>query len=395
MVSQTDLLRLNDVRWRRSCCEVTPLDDGFVAILSGVTVCGDAAGNLRRIRREMVLPPSNEEPAWVTQSFQPPLLAGNDLYVLQPGGCAVSRLDARSGQMIWARLLVGAQRLLGVAGQRLIVQTERGLQALAVDTGEPQWQHPVENPLDACLCDDATVLYSCRRGAEDAPGKFRPQLVWVDVATGQSVGQTLLRGLEHENPFLGPFVVAGSRLWAFFGRGDQDPTRDLIELVPQGAADKPPALVVSDLWTRHIPLPLQQETVRLLGDWRWFSAELVGPKPIEPNRWGEAESLGIRARRLAPATLTRRTSLPAGSSPRLRLRVGNDPNQPWNLEVRMNGTQVVRREFTTQTDPQPWKQLELDLRPAAGASGWLTIEAQTREGQETADTFWKQVEIVF
>ena len=127
VVSQTDLLRLNEVWWRRSCCEVTPLDDGFVAILSGVTVCCDVAGNLRWIRRETVLPPSNEEPAWVTQSFQPPLLAGNDLYVLQPGGCAVSRLDARSGQMVWSRLLPGAQRLLGVAGQRLIVQTDRGL----------------------------------------------------------------------------------------------------------------------------------------------------------------------------------------------------------------------------------------------------------------------------
>ena len=394
VVSQTDLLRLNDVWWRRACCEVTPLDDGFVAILSGVTLCCDAAGNSRWIRRETVLPPS-EEPAWVTQTFQPPLLAGNDLYVLQPGGCAVSRLDARSGQLAWSRLLIGAQRVLGVAGQRLVVQTERGLQALALDNGEPQWLHVVENPLDACLCDDAAVLYSCRRTAEDAPGKLRPQLVWVDAATGQIVGQTLLRGLEHEKPFLGPLFVAGSRLWAFFGRGDQDPTRDLVELLPQGPADKPPAYVAADLWTRHIPLPLRQETARLLGDWSWFSAELVGPQPIEVNRWGEAESLGIRARRSAPATLARRTSLPAGSSPRLRLRLGNDPNQPWILEVRMNGAQVVRREFTAQTDPQPWKQVELDLRPVAGASGWLTIQAQTREGQDTADVFWKQVEIVF
>ena len=266
---------------------------------------------------------------------------------------------------------------------------------LAAATGEPQWLHPVENFLDAYLCDDATVLYARRRPAEDAPGKFRPQLVWLDAATGQPVAQTLLRGIEHENPFLGPLVMAGDRLWAFFGRGDQDPTRDLIELVPQGEAEKPAALVATDLWTRHIPPPLQQETSRMLGDWRWLAAELVGPKPIEPNRWGEAESLGIRTRRLVPATLGRRTSLPAGSSPKLRLRVGNDPNQPWNLEIRMNGTQVVRREFTAQTDPQPWKQLELDLRPAAGATGWLTIEAQTREGQETADVFWKQVEIVF
>lgn len=394
VVSQTELLRLNDVWWRRSCCEVTPLDDGFVAILSGITLCCDVAGKLRWIRRETVLPPA-EEPGWVTQSFQPPLLVGKDLFVLQPGGCAISRLDARSGQLVWSRLLVGAQRLLGVASQRLVVQTDRGLQALAFDSGELGWLHVVEDPLDACLCDGATVLVSCRRGVEDAAGKFRPQLMWIDMATGQNIGQTLLRGLEHEKPFLGPLVVAGNRLWAFFGRGDEDPTRDLLELVPQGVADKPPAVVAADVWTRHIPLPLQQETVRLLGDWRWFSAELVGPKPIEVNRWGEAESLGIRARRGAPATLTRRTSLPAGSSPRLRLRIGNDPNQPWNLEVRMNGTQLVRREFTAQTDPQPWKPLELDLRPAAGTTGWLTIEAQTREGQETADVFWKQVEIVY
>jgi hypothetical protein len=189
--------------------------------------------------------------------------------------------------------------------------------------------------------------------------------------------------------------MAGDRLWAFFGRGDQDPTRDLIELVPQGEADKPAARLASDVWTQHIPLPLQQETSRMLGEWRWLAAELAGPKPIERDRWGEAESLGIRTRRLVPATLGRRTNLPAGSSPKLRLRVGNDPNQPWNLEVRMNGTPVVRREFTAQTDPQPWKQLELDLRPAAGATGWLTIAAQTREGQETADVFWKQVEIVY
>jgi outer membrane protein assembly factor BamB len=394
VISQNELLRLSETWWRRQCCEVTPLDDGLVAILSGVTVCCDVAGNLRWIRRETVLPPS-EEPSWVRQAFQGPLLAGNDLYVLQPGGCAVARLDVRSGRVAWSRLLPGAQRLLGLADQRLIVQTDRGLLTLAAATGDSQWLHPVEDFLDACLCDDAMVLYARRQPAEDAPGKFRPQLVWLDAATGQPLAQTLLRGIEHEKPFLGPLVMSGDRLWAFFGRGDQDPTRDLIELVPQGEAEKSAMVVANDLWTRHIPPPLQLETSRMLGDWRWLAAELAGAKPVEPNRWGEAESLGIRARRLVPATLGRRTSLPAGSSPKLRLRVGNDPNQPWNLEIRMNGTQIVRREFSSQTDPQPWKQLELDLRPAAGATGWLTIEAQTREGQETADVFWKQVEIAF
>jgi len=112
-----------------------------------------------------------------------------------------------------------------------------------------------------------------RRGRQDAPGKFRPKLVRVDVSTGQGIGQTQLRGLENENPFLGPLVMAGSRLWAFFGRGDQDPTRDLIEMVAQGAADKAPALVISDLWTPHIPLPPQQEK-----DGCWVTG--AGSQPI-------------------------------------------------------------------------------------------------------------------
>ena len=392
--SQRELLRLSEVWWRRTCCEVTPLDDGLVANLSGVTVCCDAEGQIRWIRRETVLPPA-EEPNWVRQSYQGPLLAGHDLYVLQPGGCAVLRLDVRSGRVAWNRLLPGAQRLLGLAAQRLVVQTDRGILALDVETGASQWLHPAENCLDGFLCDGAAVLYSCRAAVDDAPGKFRPQLVWLDAATGRATAQTQLRGLEHEQPFLGPLVVSGDRLWAFYGRGDQEPTRDLIELAPQGAADPPASDVAANLWTRHIPRTLQQETARMLGDWQWLAAEMAGPKPLEADRWGEAQTLGIRARRQVPATLGRRTTVPADSSPKLRLRVGNDPNQPWNLEVRMNGVPIVRREFTAQTDPQPWKQLDLDLRPAAGAAGWLTIEVQTREGQETADVFWKQVEIAF
>ena len=77
------------------------------------------------------------------------------------------------------------------------------------------------------------------------------------------------------------------------------------------------------------------------------------PEAHRAQPLGEAESLGIRTRRLVPATLGRRTSLPAGSSPKLRLRVGNDPNQPWNLEIRMNGTQIVRREFSRKPIPSP------------------------------------------
>jgi hypothetical protein len=59
---------------------------------------------------------------------------------------------------------------------------------------------------------------------------------------------------------------------------------------------------------------------------------------------------------------------------------------------------AIRLTLDRPTSPRifgPGKQLEFDLRPFAGASGWLILEAQTREGQQTADVFWKQVEIAF
>lgn len=394
VISQTEILRLGEVWWRRRCCEVTPLDDGFVAVLSGVTVCCDVSGNLRWVRRETVLPPA-EEPGWVQQSFQGPLLSGQGLFVLQPGGCSVDRLEVRTGQAVWSRLLPGVQRLLGVAGSRVILQTDGGLTALDTATGESQWEHAVDGLLDASWCDESRVLYARRQAVAQAPGKFQPQLVWLDAASGRSVAETVLRELEDDKPFLGPLLTVGDRWWAFFGRGDREPTRDVIELAPQGAAAQPPLPLAGELWTRHISPALQQETARLLGDWRWLSAELPDSKPGVSDRWGEAETVGTRARQQVPAALGRRTSLPAGSSPKLRLRVGNDPQQAWNLEVRMNGKLVDRREFAAATSPDPWKQLELDLRPAAGETGWLILEARPAEGQNTAEIFWKQVEIVY
>ncbi len=392
VVSQTSLLRLNEVWWRRRCCEAIALEDGFVVCLSGAVLCCDAAGNVRWLRRETPLPPA-EEAGWVAQEFRRPLRVGNDLYVLQPGGCTVSRLDARSGRLVWSRLLPDARRLLGIAGSRLIVQTERELLALDTQTGDSQWARRENHLLDACLSGDNGLVYARLSAMADGANRFCPELVWLDAATGEPSAQTVLRELADDQPYFGPMIASGRRLWAFFGRGEQDATRSLVELVPQGEADAPPPRIADDPWMRHIPETLRRETARLLGDWHWLAAESVGPQGIEPDGWGERESLGVRARRQAPAALGRRLALPPDSSPKLRVRVGNDPSQAWSLEVRMNDALVAARTFTAQTDPEPWKQFELDLRPAAGKSGWLTILAAPAENRDTVDVFWKQLEI--
>jgi hypothetical protein len=39
--------------------------------------------------------------------------------------------------------------------------------------------------------------------------------------------------LEGDDPRLGPMVIAGDRIWAFVGQRRTDPTRDVVELIPQ------------------------------------------------------------------------------------------------------------------------------------------------------------------
>src|SRR5690606_2747297 len=54
---QRNLARLNEVWWSRRAGEVTPLGDGLVATLGGMSICCDLHGNLRWIRRPVALPP--------------------------------------------------------------------------------------------------------------------------------------------------------------------------------------------------------------------------------------------------------------------------------------------------------------------------------------------------
>jgi hypothetical protein len=63
-------------------------------------------------------------------------------------------LDANTGERIWSRLMLDAERLVGAAGPRLIYQTGRGLVALDKQTGEPRWLHEAEKLMVGMACDE-------------------------------------------------------------------------------------------------------------------------------------------------------------------------------------------------------------------------------------------------
>lgn len=395
LLRRHDLVRLKEAWWRRRCCEITPLDDGVIAVLSGVTLCCDLTGNIRWIRRHVVLPPS-EEPGWVTQQFQRSLVADDGLFVAQPGVRAVERLDARTGRLTWSTLLPSVQGILATADGRLIVRLDEGLIALDCGTGQELWKYNADDLLEAALCDDHKILLAHRKRPEDRQNIRRPRLTWLDSATGEPTASTALQTLDLEDPRLGPMIVHKGNLWAFYGRGRQDATRDVVQLIPQDEAETPQTRkIATNAWAKHIPADLHDATADIFAGWQVLCVEPSGTRAVEPEWHGQHDVLVTRSKYDTPVVFARKLSVPAGGKPQLRLMVGNEPGQHWQLDVRLKGKPVHTQEFTAQSDPQHWKSVEIDISPVAGQSGWLVVEGKFKHGGDHAAIFWKKIEIVF
>ena len=121
----------------------------------------------------------------------------------------------------------------------LIVETARGWQAHAVDSGKPLWQHDAEHLLDAHVCPTAGDLLMAQR-ERHGNDAWHPVLVWLSPETGRETGRSPLESLADKEPLLGPLIVDHDHLWALFGRGLRDPHRELIELMPTANPADPP-----------------------------------------------------------------------------------------------------------------------------------------------------------
>jgi outer membrane protein assembly factor BamB len=226
-LAQHEVLRLRDSWWTRRYFAAAALDDSLIASLAGATLCCDASGNLRWIRTQTVLP-AEEESSWVTQRFQPPLVHGGRLYVAQPGVRMLECLDPDSGDAHWTRVLPGVQGILGFAAGRVIVESNEGLTALDAQTGQSAWRRQIDDRLDAALCDDTHILLASSQPRRDSDHR-RVALVWLNPADGAQQGEAEIPQLEHRFPYLAALVADDNRLLAFFGGGEDEPRRELVE----------------------------------------------------------------------------------------------------------------------------------------------------------------------
>ena len=315
------------------------------------------------------------------------------MFIAQPGVRSVECLDVATGKRNWSAVLPEVVGLIGLAQGRLIARTETDVRALDPVTGQTQWRYPAAEAHSFQLADDGGILLALR---EQLPNQqWQTRLTWLDPATGLATATTPLPTLVDPDPRLGPLVAYMDRLFTFFGRGQHDPNRDVVELIPKGEAERPvPATIAADPWRQRIvPALTQAAFYRLGGDWQLLSGQAGDRTGMVDDAHGVPKVLGVRSTGAWPVVVAREVTVPTQGKPRLRLRIANDTGQTWKLETR-HGTQVLAAEEITDAKfPDRWKTIEIDLSPVAGKTGWLTFRAQSTNGDHVL--YVERVELVF
>lgn len=235
LVDQEEVVRLPSGWNSRPGCEVAEVESGVIATFGGATIGVDAEGHTRWIRLHGIAA-DDEDSRSGQQMYDRPVVDGDRIYVAQPGARTVDCLAAGTGRRYWSADLPEIVGMVGVAGDFVVVRTADGIRSLDADNGATRWHHPAAELCSFPLVDHEHALLACRERAPDSADQWQIGLRWLKVADGTPVGASVLPGLQDSDRQVGPLVAYQDRIFTFFGRGQYDATRDVVELAPRGSA---------------------------------------------------------------------------------------------------------------------------------------------------------------
>lgn len=241
-IARRDLVRLRSNWATRSCAQVAASGDGLVATLGGVTISTTSTGDIRWIRKHLTLP-AEDDPRWILQLHEQPLVAGERIYVSQPGVRIIQCLDAATGHSHWEAVLPEVVGIAGLTGDVLVVQTETDVRGLDTKDGTTRWRSGGTPVLRAPLCDDRQIMVARREPGND--GIARISLSWLNANDGHLIARHEVTGLTDSEPRLGPIICKNQQIWALFGRGQNETERELTEWVDQTSPSQPPPKINS------------------------------------------------------------------------------------------------------------------------------------------------------
>jgi outer membrane protein assembly factor BamB len=230
VVARHDVVRVRNSWATRSCAQVAACGEGIVAVLGGVTLSTTADGDVRWIRKHLTLP-AEDDPRWILQMYERPVVVGERVFVAQPGVRTVECLDLATGRSIWQAVLPEVVGIIGLAGEMLIVRTEIDVRGLDVKDGTTRWRSGGEMIVGFPVCDETRVMVARRNRAES--GRQRVVCDWLNASDGQTIARNEVEGLAEDDLRLGPVVGAEGRVWALVERGQNETGREVMELVEQ------------------------------------------------------------------------------------------------------------------------------------------------------------------
>lgn len=427
VVSNVPVLNLFDV-WQNAVpvCQVA-LDDGLIYFtVSGVAGCCNSEGQLLWIRRREWLPVKLDRDRRL-RHWSPPIVDGESVVIFEPESLVVERADAATGRRQWSLTVPGFRRCLSAVEGRLLMETDFGIRAVDIQTGETLWEYVAANLLDAVLIADNGAQLVVSRAVPFAEGRTRaitPALIWLDATTGEETARLPLVELRHEEPRLGPLLAGPEKTWLLFARGRKEANRDVLELItddkqlpehtggtsswsdwnkevrletaPVNRLIRPDfersrqSSEFSNAFAQLAPgwlhlMPVQQKECGLLADFRGQKNVLrLRPKIVpSPTTTGQPLSeLTVGAVRLfRPLTL----SDDANAS--LRFKAGHNPGESWLLTVEANGERLLNTVINDETAPSGWQPINVRLGHLAGQETTMVITCAQADPKKPAWVF--------
>ncbi|MCA9068496.1 MAG: PQQ-binding-like beta-propeller repeat protein, partial [Planctomycetaceae bacterium] len=229
VLSQQPILHLRDEWNGHPPCQIMATNGKILCTIGGATLCCDPLGQPQWLQQQPWLPPEVDRYSSV-QHHQPPIVMNGRVFVTQSSVKDIGCYELATGRELWSQPVSNIVRLVGIAGDRLVVQTEMGLVGFDQTTGTQEWRYPSSDLLYGILCGGDRLI--CSRVLDDSEdGKVC--LVWLDAHNGREISQTLLTNLVGKDVRFGPLIEDGERIWALTARGYKEARRDLVELVQE------------------------------------------------------------------------------------------------------------------------------------------------------------------
>jgi len=225
-------------------CQLTVAEDRLVASAAGCVLACSPEGRVHWIRRQVFVPPpaldQQNSREWLEQYHEPLLATGGRVYATQPGVWGIECMELEGGRLLWRQASGSLTRLVGRAGDRVIVETSDGPAALDPETGRLLWFRGVKDCLAARICGPQHAVLSLsvhvgRRANRENPSGI--VLSWFDPEEGSPLANAVLEVPTPGAWHAGPLVAASGRQWLAMAPQQQPARRQMLEALRTGDAE--------------------------------------------------------------------------------------------------------------------------------------------------------------